>query len=302
MRTFDNFRIMAISAALALAIPAFAQSGTGAKQPKAQSSGAAAGQQDQGGEKAAAPNGERGKKGARRGTAGGGLLDRLTSELNLTADQQTQIRTVIQTHFQQARQAQQDSEQGQQIAAIRDQMRQAREAGDQQRLEELRKQLRELTGSESDGRRAAVQQSMQELRGKIAPLLTPEQQEKFAAMDLAPGATAGALGPGAADPRRLRSAVQKLDLTSEQRAQVDQIFQNARDEMKSLPEGDRRARYQLGQKVMSDVRAVLTPEQQTQLQELLSKERTRTPRKPGKGTDDAAPGGESDPEMPEDPA
>lgn len=218
----------------------------------------------------------KGAKGAgQRGAPGGGLMQRLTSELGLTEEQQTQIKALVQQHFEEARQQAEQSEKGQQIKAIREEMRKAREAGDQAKLEELRKQLRELAGDDQANRREQVQQNLEALRAKITPLLTPEQQKKFAEMKFDRGAGgAGAVG-GNIDPRRLRGVLQNLDLTKEQKQAAEEIFAKAKEEMQSIPQDDRAARMQVGQRVMSEIRNLLTDEQKTKLEEQLSKARTR---------------------------
>lgn len=79
----------------------------------------------------------------------------------------------------------------------------------------------------------------------------------------------GRHGPGHRGPRMMRRIFSQLDLSDEQRRQLRQIHQEAREQGRALHEsGDREALHRHRRQVHERVEAVLTDEQRAQAREL----------------------------------
>ncbi len=146
-----------------------------------------------------------------------GLITWLTRELDLTPEQQQQIRRLAKELVA----VYSDGEQREvRLQELKNQIQEARQAGDDQRVDQLREQLRRLRS----------RNFQQELIERIRPLLTAQQQQRLEQMPL--GRTSVRPQRGRPDQlhdiRRLR---RELKLTSEQKKQFDEFYKELTDRL-----------------------------------------------------------------------
>jgi periplasmic protein CpxP/Spy len=177
------------------------------------------------------------KRGPHAGERG---FDRMAQQLNLTDQQKTQIQGLFQTQRQQSQSIRQDTS-----------------LTPEQKQDKL-KQLREST-----------HQQMQSV-------LTPEQRQKFQQLLSEHEATGkdhmgrGGMGPGGG-----MGPMARLNLTPDQKSKIQPIMQSSRQQIQAVradssltPEQKQAKVREIHQNAMSQVNAVLTPEQQQQLQQM----------------------------------
>ena len=116
----------------------------------------------------AAPHGDRGGKHGRHGKRGGELGARFAEKLNLSDAQKQQIRD-LQQSFRESNKAFFE-----QAHDTRRQMKEAREAGDQARLDSLK--------ATAKSQHERMKQLRQDQHQRVLALLTPEQRTQFEAM------------------------------------------------------------------------------------------------------------------------
>jgi Spy/CpxP family protein refolding chaperone len=202
-------------------------------------------------EQSAPPAAKRGPHAGERG------FDRMAQQLNLTDQQKTQIQGLFQTQRQQAHSIRQDTS-----------------LSPQQKQDKL-KQLREST-----------HQQMQSV-------LTPEQQQKFQQLRSEhEGMGKDHMGRGGMGPGGGMGPLAHLNLTPEQKSKIQPIMQSSRQQIQAVradssltPEQKQAKVREIHQNAMSQVNAVLTPEQQQQLQQM------RKGRSGKRGGSPAPPGG-----------
>ncbi len=153
------------------------------------------------------------------------VAERLATQLNLTAEQRQKYDALVTKYRSQEGEAPERSEKMRELAV---QFREARRSGDTQRSEEFARQMRELGA----GRGQVFRQFMQELE----PILQPEQVEQLHQFrDRMRRDMAGP--PGMAGMFELMQRLpDELQLTEEQRAQVQQIAEEFRSSMRPSPE------------------------------------------------------------------
>lgn len=118
----------------------------------------------------------------------GGLIpQRLLDKLNLTDDQKTQIKSVVES-FQKTRQQYVDGHKAE-LDAAKAALKEARESGDDAKKQAAREQLRSVMSGLHEQRKAAIEQ--------IKSLLTDEQKQILAAAREKRGDKPGRHGPRA---------------------------------------------------------------------------------------------------------
>lgn len=166
------------------------------------------------------------------------------------------------------------------IRELMEDMRDAMTGGDQAKAADLRAQL--------GTRRETVEVAMREFNEQLQPLLTETQKSTLADFrerlgrgpaggpqavgpDGEPGAAPGADGPARLDPRMLLRAAKRLDLSAEQKEQIEVIEGDLRG---SLAEArrDRDRMRQLRDETEKKVRDVLTPAQIEQFEKVLERQ------------------------------
>lgn len=135
----------------------------------------------------AAPHGPKGEGRQGRGMHGEGMMmgegrmgERMAQKLNLTDAQKEQIKTIRQS-FREKNKAFFD-----QAKATREQMREARRAGDTAKADQLKAAMEQ--------NRTQMNHLRQQLHAEIAKVLTPEQREEFAKMQEQREARKGKMG------------------------------------------------------------------------------------------------------------
>ncbi len=152
------------------------------------------------------PRRRRGGVMGRRGR-GGDLYERMQRELNLTPDQQTQLKEFFNTHKAAVQNLQ--GEEGD-AAERREKYLKARRENDTETLEEMRDQFRKL----GEGRRALDQ----DLNKKVLGVLTDEQKPLFQQMVI------GGRRSGSPEATRIRMALRGIELTADEKKKVEEII------------------------------------------------------------------------------
>jgi len=160
------------------------------------------------------------------------FMDRVAEAVNATPEQIEQLQAIAAEHktaAQAARTARHEQLKAneEQLRTLREQMREARQAGEEQKVTELRQQMRELMGSPPGD-------LMRQTHAKITGILTAEQKtafEEFLAKDR-PGVRERAgrpgppRGPQGQEPNIYRfvdRVIEAVDATEEQRGQLRAI-------------------------------------------------------------------------------
>jgi len=198
-----------------------------------------------------------GKPDRKRGPRDGAqLLERLVKELNLTEEQQVQVKQIWETHVQAMRNY--HKEHGAELKELREKMRAARESGDKDEMKKLAEEMKEL-GKERVG-------LAQNLEKQLADVLTKEQLAK--AKQILRRGRPGR--PGGRPGARLLGALRFVDLTDEQKAQVRKILADAKAKAKDAkaPEAKGEIMKAAVEKIRTDV---LTEAQRKKLAELAEK-------------------------------
>jgi Spy/CpxP family protein refolding chaperone len=163
-------------------------------------------------------------------------------ELGLTDQQREQIAETLQAHREQVRQFGQEHAQA--VAEAHRALRQARRDEDPEAVEQARAELESLM----DQRR----QLHEQLRESLAEILSEEQLARLEAL----------VGP-ASRVQRFMEAVRGLDLTDEQREQIDQIAERVRNALEGAESRPDKARL-LGRGHHA-IMEILTPQQRREL-------------------------------------
>ena len=129
--------------------------------------------------------------------------------------------------------------------------------------ENAKEEIKKVAKSDPQERRQALTKAMTDLREKVGGVLTDEQKAKL-----------GQLRAGAGDQvERLRGALEKLDLTSEQKEKLKPVLEDAKKKFTELREqlqgGDRAAMREKLKTLMDETRdklkEILTSEQAEKL-------------------------------------
>lgn len=152
---------------------------------------------------------------------------------------------------------------------------------------ELEAAAAEMQNADQQERGTRMREFMMNLRGDIQTILTPEQNEQFETKlqemrqrggQGQPGAPGQGGGRGLQQFMRLQESLNKLDLSAEQKGQVENVMMDARSRLQELrgkmqDGGDRQTMLDEARQIMIDARdqlaAILTPAQQQQLRELM---------------------------------
>ncbi len=146
------------------------------------------------------------------------IYDRIRKELDLSAEQQEQYDEIVARHRGKGK----DLGMGN-MRKIMKEMREARQAGDEQRVAELREKMREA-------RRAS---SMEAFLDEVEQILNDEQRAKLAEIRERITARRGGRGP-VAQLKRLRS---ELKLSEDQAQQYDELLEQLEEDLKKSRTG-----------------------------------------------------------------
>ena len=198
-------------------------------------------------------------------------LDRMTEELKLDEDQQTQVRELLKAHGEMSREFRKGDrytpEEREKMNEFREAMRAARKAEDEQQVEELLQQRRAMM-QERDKRIAPIREKRaaaeKELHGHLLSVMREDQKAGFEEIWEKMRWDRSHFGTPR-NPRVLKRAVDRLpDLAPEQKQEIAELFDAFK---KATRETERRSReYQtLLRKLHGDVLKVLTVEQREQV-------------------------------------
>lgn len=165
----------------------------------------------------------------------GQLMDRLVKELGLTADQQTQVKQILEAH--------------------------------RKAMEELRKQLGDGAASRpsrEDMQKFAAQREeiTKKALDQLKAVLTDDQKAKLAKLDVFGGPR-----PPLPEGERLIAALDKLDLTADQKDQIAKLLADARKAAEAATEPKDKA--EAFRTALEGIKKVLTADQLKKLEELL---------------------------------
>jgi Spy/CpxP family protein refolding chaperone len=172
------------------------------------------------------------------------LMERLTKELNLTEQQQTQVKQILQTQHQALQNWRKEN--GQKVEELHTQIREAMKANDMEKVKATRAELQKVMES-----RWALHENLIKQLGDV---LKPDQMEKAREI-----LREGRPGPG--------GPMQDLNLTPEQKQQRMKIMDEAR--AKAQATEDPKAKAEIWKAAMEKVYSdVLTPEQRKQVDQM----------------------------------
>lgn len=152
----------------------------------------------------------------------------------------------------------------------------------QKKMQALRQELRDQAGQRGEGISnwmTKVQALAAETRREVEQLLNDEQKQKLAA----------AMVPGAFMLERVREAIPQLELSAEQKQQVETLVADTQKKLQAITGDDFRAKMEEVRKVMQEMRKgveeILTPQQREKLRSLFPEPRRERPGRPGPGGD-----------------
>jgi len=201
----------------------------------------------------------------RRGPA---LLRMIEARLDLTDEQKEKISDLWREFRKEQREAfrkaaRRGRDQAEKIRKVREDLLEAAKAGKEGLVERLRRELDELTGVAQQRRIRA------RFFDKVEKLLTPEQKREFrrfrALYEL--GLPIHLL----ASPKRLREALKDLNLTEEQRTDIEALFDRYRRDLESVEGKNLEARRRLAERLVVEIVEVLKPSQKVLLVESVRK-------------------------------
>lgn len=218
-------------------------------------------------------------------------LEKMTADLKLDQTQQAECEKIFQNHEKKLRELNEQfrpaPEEIEKLRALREAIQAARAAGNEEESRRLREQMRALQ-EERVARLKPIQEKVaaaqKEQHDALLAQLRPDQKEKFETLWKEWEENPSGPEFTQRSPQALRRILERVtDLTADQKAQIDQIFEEFK---KSTREQDRESPEfrKLTDKLYAEVKAALTPEQQEKVAELLSG------RRPG-GRGGRAPGG-----------
>lgn len=169
-------------------------------------------------------------------------------ELNLSADQRSQIDGLLATHKQAMANLQGD--QGE-LASLKERYRKAVESGDKEAVKQIQAEMKQA----AQQRQGLVEQ----LHKDILDVLNDEQKAKFLKLT--------APRKPVLNAELIRRALRRMELTDKQKADVEAILKTAQIDAEGK---DKAARQAVWQKAIADIKALLAPEQGQRLEKLLA--------------------------------
>lgn len=159
-------------------------------------------------------------------------------------------------------QARQD--QAKETQSLTEELRRARQAGDEKRVAEIREKLEKARGEAG--------RPFQDFYASLEKILNDEQKTKLTQIR-AELERAGGQQRQSGDIRSILQAVRKLDLSAEQQKQVQDLGDKALKQERDLARGDREAHLTLARDFKKQISDLLTPEQKAQFEKNLEQER-----------------------------
>lgn len=212
------------------------------------------------------PPSERGRRAERPGPGQFGdrffamVSDRLADELELDEQQQAQFDQLVAEFREKAQQQRLNSADMEDLVQ---QMREARDAGDEQRIMELRDQMRALRGGGDPLRVQFLDEVEKILREDQLPRLVEFRDRMAERERMGPGGFGGPM-----QGRMLERLKSELNLSEEQESQFDDLAAKLREEMRPGRDGGGFERMRESMEhFQAELRKILTPEQTQVLDE-----------------------------------
>jgi len=202
--------------------------------------------------------GQRG--GEQRGPRMGFLFQRMPDQLELDDEQRAQFEEIVAEFRERMGEARQ---RGEGMHEVFREMRAAREAGDDERVEELRAQLRE--------RRGGGGRFMEEFFGEVEGILREDQLERLSEIR---SRVAQGMRRGQNPAERLRELRSRLELDEQQGEQFDELLQDLRQQG-----GQRRQQMQNLRPLMRELREAMEAGDEARAEELRAQLEERRPRR-----------------------
>jgi hypothetical protein len=191
--------------------------------------------------------------GAQRGADMRRMIQELPDKLDLDEQQREQFDALVADMRQQA------DARRQEMQPLIDEMRQAQQDGDQQRVEEIRQQLAQGRGQGG--------MPFDALFDNLEKILNDDQKTKLADIRKTLGPRGAQSGP--TDVRSVLQAIRRLDLDDDQRAGVKEITDKAMRESRKLEARDTAAQAKLATDTKQQIVKLLTPEQVQEFERVL---------------------------------
>ena len=207
----------------------------------------------------------------RRGAEMRRLIEELPEKLKLDEQQRTRFDELI---AEMRGQAESRRERWREMRPLMRELREAREAGDEQRVEEIRRELEAMRGEGGPPYEAFFADLEKILRADQKALLAEIREN---------------LGRGQRreaerlNVRTILRAVRRLRVDNDQRTQIQEIVEQAMRQERRLGRGDREAQDQLAREVKQQIVKLLRPEQVERFEESLKGEQPRRGRQPREG-------------------
>jgi hypothetical protein len=186
------------------------------------------------------------------------VVDDLPDELKLDTTQREEFDRIMESRRQQMR------DRGSELRPLFEEMREASEAGDQERVEELRRQLEEA--------RPDPASMLPGLFDELEGVLNDEQKERLAAFRErleTGGADAEQREPE--DVRNVLRAVRRLRLDSEQKSDIREIEREAVGAYRKIGRRNQEEQARLAVEVKKEILALLDAEQAEQFEQQLNR-------------------------------
>lgn len=217
-----------------------------------------------------------------------GVLQVLTKELNLDEAQQAEVKRLLDEQRSREYEARTTMHMPQELvekmAGLRQEMRQARETGDNEKLRQVRDALVALQKDREEAMKPVqekVAEMQEQLHDQILTILRDDQKAKFEDVWEEHMASRGGYGGPVRSPRALKAQIDKLqDLTPDQKQQIESLFDQFRKTSREPQNAGLKQRNELTKKLYDDVFALLTPEQKDKTEKALQGNRGG-PRNPG---------------------
>lgn len=208
-------------------------------------------------------------------------VDRISKELELTADQQTQMNQIVEKHRKalMAPGGGTDDKAGEKMKELTTQLTDATKAHDDAKANEIRAKMRDIIRTHQEASAAA----WDAFYADVATILTPDQKTKFETMKAQFGPSRPGDRMGMMNPRVLRQQVMQLkSLTAEQKAKIEALFDQFRESMRAPARGPARGadegrkagannRGAAARKLSEDVMNELTKDQKEELKKNMEK-------------------------------
>lgn len=216
-------------------------------------------------------------KSKRRGR--GPRPENLIKKLDLDEDQQVAVRKIFEDHDKQTRALQEEfrpsPEMSERLREIREEMRAARMAGDEAPMREIRERMRAVQEVRRQ-KMAPMRERREALRkAQYESLLEVMHEDQKASFEefWAEMTEPRRFDSVQQSPRALKRVVDRLpDLTSEQKEQIEAMFNQHRLAARENPRGSP-ANTKLAEKLYTDVMKVLTPGQKEMIEARLNSRR-----------------------------